>query len=34
MRVYPLIPFFPEARRAWREIERFANSVLAPDQAR
>ena len=34
MHVYPLIPFFPEARRAWREIERFANSVLAPDQAR
>ena len=34
MHVYPLMPLFPEARRAWREIERFANSVLAPDQAR
>jgi len=28
MHVYPLLPFFPETRRAWREIERFAGEVL------
>ena len=28
MHVYPMVPFFPEARRAWREIERFADQVL------
>jgi acetyl esterase/lipase len=33
MHVYPLIPFFPEARRAWAEIERFVDGVLAPRQA-
>jgi acetyl esterase/lipase len=31
MHVYPLIPFFPESRRAWREIERFVEGVLSPD---
>ena len=30
MHVYPLIPFFPETRRAWREIERFVDGVLTP----
>jgi len=28
MHVYPLMPFFPEARRAWLEIERFVDRVL------
>jgi len=28
MHVYPMVPFFPEARRAWVEIERFADQVL------
>jgi len=28
MHVYPLMPFFPEAKRAWIEIERFVDSVL------
>ncbi len=30
MHVYPLMPFFPETRRAWREIERFVDGVLLP----
>ena len=30
MHVYPLMPFFPETRRAWVEIERFADGVLKP----
>jgi len=29
MHVYPLLPFFPEARRAWTEIEGFVDIVLA-----
>ena len=33
MHVYPLLPFFPETRRAWLEIERFVDSVLIPKQA-
>jgi len=33
MHVYPLIPFFPETGRAWTEIERFVDGVLAPRQA-
>ena len=28
MHVYPLMPFFPEARRAWAEIGRFVGDVL------
>ena len=28
MHVYPLLPFLPEARRAWLEIERFVDGVL------
>jgi len=28
MHVYPLIPFLPEARRAWLEIGRFVDGVL------
>ncbi len=28
MHVYPLLSFIPETRRAWREIERFAEGVL------
>jgi len=28
MHVYPLMPFFPETRRAWIEIETFANDRL------
>jgi monoterpene epsilon-lactone hydrolase len=31
MHVYPLLSFIPETRRAWREIERFAEGVL-PDR--
>lgn len=28
MHVYPLLPLFPEAKRAWREIVEFAKQVL------
>jgi hypothetical protein len=34
MHVYPLLPFLPEARRAWIEIERFMTGVLAGKRAR
>jgi epsilon-lactone hydrolase len=30
MHVYPLIPFLPEARRAWTEITQFVDSRLGP----
>ena len=30
MHVYPLMPFFPEAKRAWVEIGKFADGVLLP----
>ena len=30
MHVYPIMPFLPETRRAWTEIERFANERLLP----
>ncbi len=30
MHVYPVMPFFPETRRAWTEIERFAGARLLP----
>jgi len=30
MHVYPLMPFFPETRRAWREIGAFVDRVLPP----
>jgi monoterpene epsilon-lactone hydrolase len=33
MHVYPMMPFFPEARRAWVEIERFVDVVLPDSQA-
>jgi len=32
MHVYPLLPFFPETRRAWLEIGRFVDGVLKPIQ--
>jgi len=34
MHVYPLLPFLPETRRAWREIGKFADGVLIGKQAR
>jgi acetyl esterase/lipase len=34
MHVYPMIPFLPETRRAWLEIERFVDDVLPRDQAK
>ena len=33
MHVYPLLHMLPEAKRAWVEIERFVNEVLARNQA-
>ena len=33
MHVYPLMPFFPEAKRAWAEIERFVDGVLVREAA-
>jgi len=34
MHVYPLMPFFPETRRAWVEIGRFVDGVLPARQVR